>query len=233
MAAINSENIRTAVDLVTHADLRVTAHEIGKQAWGERCYLGLRADLSLLPDRKPARLPVEMRPVDLAGFRGFETERGRAGSADLKQLLLRERYRLHGVTTLYVAETSGHRPIYCQWIVRPSEMAVLDSCVPDTYEHLGGDEVMLEGAYTFTDFRGKKAMSDGMWQLLAIARDEGYASALTYVADDNVPSLRGCAAVGFTPDHAHRSVRRLTRRRTDRLPADADMWRRWSAATGR
>ena len=92
---------------------------------------------------------------------------------------------------------------------------------------------MLEGAYTFTEFRGKKAMSDGMWQLLAIARDEGYASALTYVADDNVPSLRGCAAVGFVPDHAHLSVRRLTRRRTDRLPVDDAMWERWRAATGR
>jgi len=35
MSSISSENIRTAVDLVTHADLRVTAHEIAEQAWGE------------------------------------------------------------------------------------------------------------------------------------------------------------------------------------------------------
>jgi hypothetical protein len=172
-------------------------------------------------------------PVDLHAFHGFERERERAGSADLKQLLLRERFRQHGVTTLYVAETSGRRPIYCQWLIRPAEMPRIEACVPDTYEHLGGGEVMLEGAYTFTDFRGKKAMSDGMWQLLAIARDEGHTSALTYVAEDNVPSLRGCAAVGFVPDHAHRSVRRLTRRRTDRLPVDGPMWELWRSATGR
>jgi hypothetical protein len=233
MSSISSENIRTAVDLVTHADLRVTAHEIAEQAWGERCYLGLRCDLSALPERKPARLALEMRAAELLSFHGFEMEREHAASADLKQLLLRERFRLHGVTTLYVAETSRGRPIYCQWLIRPSEMPLMDACVPDTYEPLGDGEVMLEGAYTFTEFRGKKAMSDGMWQLLAIARDEGFASALTYVADDNVASLRGCAAVGFVPDHAHVSVRRLTRRRTDRLAVDDAMWAAWRAATGR
>jgi len=174
-----------------------------------------------------------MRPAELLSFHGFETEREHAASSDLKQLLLRERFRLHGVTTLYVAETSRGRPIYCQWLIRPPEMPRMEDCVPDTYEPLGADEVMLEGAYTFTEFRGKKAMSDGMWQLLAIARDEGYASALTYVADDNVPSLRGCAAVGFVPDHAHVSVRRLTRRRTDRLPVDDAMRARLRTATGR
>jgi len=233
MSAISSENIRTAVDLVTHADPRVTAHEIAERAWGQRCYLGLTADLTRLPDRKPARLKLEMRPVDLLSFHGFESERAHASSADLKQLLLRERFRLHGVSTLYLAETSRARPIYCQWLVRPSEMPRMDACVPDTYEELAPDEVMLEGAYTFSQFRGKKAMSDGMWQLLAIARDEVFASALTYVADDNVASLRGCAAVGFVPDHAHVSVRRLTRRRTDRLAVDDAMWAAWRAATGR
>jgi len=121
MSAISSENIRTAVDLVTHADPRVTAHEIAERAWGQRCYLGLTADLTRLPDRKPARLKLEMRPVDLLSFHGFESERAHASSADLKQLLLRERFRLHGVSTLYLAETSRARPIYCQWLVRPSE----------------------------------------------------------------------------------------------------------------
>jgi hypothetical protein len=233
MSAISSENIRTAVDLVTHADPRVTAHEIAERAWGQRCYLGLTADLTRLPDRKPARLKLEMRPVDLLSFHGFESERAHASSADLKQLLLRERFRLHGVSTLYLAETSRARPIYCQWLVRPSEMPRMDACVPDTYEELAPDEVMLEGAYTFSQFRGKKAMSDGMWQLLDIARREGYRRALTYVADDNVPSLRGCGAVGFVPDHAHFSIRRLTRRHTDRQPLTAAIREQWRAATGR
>jgi len=142
-------------------------------------------------------------------------------------------HRFIPAPTLYGAETSRGRPIYCQWLIRPPEMPRMEDCVPDTYEPLGEDEAMLEGAYTFTEFRGKKAMSDGMWQLLAIARDEGYASALTHVADDNVPSLRGCAAVGFVPDHAHVSVRRLTRRRTDRLPVDDAMRARLRTATGR
>ena len=45
--------------------------------------------------------------------------------------------------------------------------------------------------------------------------------------------MLGCAAVGFVPDHALVSVRRLTRRRTDRLPVDDAMRARWRTATGR
>ena len=77
------------------------------------------------------------------------------------------------------------------------------------YAKLAGGEVLLEGAYTFTRFRGVGAMADGMWQLLAMARRDGARCAFTYVADDNIPSLRGCANVGFVADHVHFSVRRL------------------------
>ena len=44
-------------------------------------------------------------------------------------------------------------------------------------------------------------MADGMSQLLASARDAGDLKAYTYVDEGNIPSLRGCANVGFEPDH--------------------------------
>ena len=56
-------------------------------------------------------------------------------------------------------------------------------------------------------------MTDGMSQLLASARDAGDLKAYTYVDEGNIPSLRGCAKVGFEPDHLCLVVRRFGMRR--------------------
>ena len=92
-------------------------------------------------------------------------------------------------------------------------------------------EVLLEGAYTFTGARGQGVMADGMWQLLDRARTDGARTAITYVAQDNIPSLRGCANVGFRPDHVRRHARRAGRTRSafDRLDPEAQA--AWDAAT--
>ena len=45
-------------------------------------------------------------------------------------------------------------------------------------------------------------MADGMAQLLADALAAGDRKVYTYVTEGNIPSLRGCANVGFEPDHA-------------------------------
>jgi hypothetical protein len=74
------------------------------------------------------------------------------------------------------------------------------------------------------------AMADGMRQLLVRARDAGDRRVFTYVAEGNIPSLRGCANVGFVPDHLRLDVRRFGLRRTRRVPLDASSQARWAAA---
>ena len=73
-------------------------------------------------------------------------------------------------------------------------------------------------------------MADGMLQLLRIAREEGALAAITYVASDNVASLRGCAAVGFVPDHLRRSTRRVGLRNSSPFPIDAKTQALWLTA---
>jgi hypothetical protein len=51
------------------------------------------------------------------------------------------------------------------------------------------------------------------------------------VAIDNVPSLRGCANVGFDLDHVRVSVRRLGRRRSFTHDPDAYASLAWGNAT--
>ena len=124
-----------------------------------------------------------------------------------------------GVRSLFVAEVDG-QAAYCQWLVRAADQAAIQRHSPHTYAPLRDGEVLLEGAYTFTPFRGKKAMAAGMVQLLHIARDEGAVAAITYVAADNVPSLRGCARVGFVVDRRRVTTVRFGRRRSLELAAD-------------
>jgi RimJ/RimL family protein N-acetyltransferase len=90
---------------------------------------------------------------------------------------------------------------------------------------------MLEFAYTFTPFRGLGIMGDAMRRLLQVAADDGHRSAITYVRDDNIPSLRGCQKVGFDLDHVRATSHRagITRHAFD--PPTEDDRRRWAEAT--
>ena len=111
-----------------------------------------------------------------------------------------------------------------------ADQARLHRSTGGLFPPLADGEVLVEGAYTFIAFRKQGAMADGMNQLLATARSEGAHSAITYVTDDNVPSLRGCANAGFELDHVRVTTRRLGRRASRRAPLDASARAAWEKA---
>lgn len=206
--------------------LRDVVGIVGEQTWYTKYFFGLTAPL---PPRspRPARIPIEMRPVEARDFRGFVEERSVATGANYAQVLLRQNLCQSGLGQLYVAADGNGRPIYAQWLIRPRDRETLELHSPGRYAPLADDQVLVEGAYTFLQFRQLGAMRDGMAQLLQVAADEGMATAYTYVETHNVPSLRGCAEVGFIPDHVRASVRRLGRRRSMMEPlteADLTVW---------
>jgi hypothetical protein len=201
------------------------------QAWSSETYLGLRCPLEALPERRPARVPVVMERTDCASFDGFAGELDRVNGPEAIEILVRAWSCAAGVRTLYVATGGDGAPLYCQWLITEHDQSAMHAHSPDRYPALWPGEVLLEGAYTFTGGRGQGVMADGMWQLLDRARSGGARTAITYVAQDNVPSLRGCANVGFHPDHVRRHLRRAGRIRSsfDRLDVEAQA--AWDAAT--
>jgi hypothetical protein len=172
-----------------------------------------------------------MTPRDCATFDGLDQELPRTSGTDYLEVLLRLWSCEAGIRELFVADGAVGQPAYCQWLVRQRDQWRLHEHAPGRYPALRTDEVLLEGAYTFLAYRRRGAMADGMWQLLARARDEGARAAITYVADDNRASLRGCAAVGFEPDHMSRADRRLGFRRSVLLPIDATARQFWESST--
>lgn len=171
-----------------------------------------------------------MEPYDPATFTGFADELRGVSGGDTVEIVQRLELCEAGVKTLYVAVDDSGAPLYAQWLVRPDEQDALHRATDGLFPELGDGEALVEGAYTFVNARKQGAMGDGMNQLLLRARDAGDTKVFTYVAVANIPSLRGCANVGFVPDHLRRDVRRLGFRSIRRIPVDEAAQASWDAA---
>jgi hypothetical protein len=204
------------------------AGRVRARLWSTTTAFGLVARLDDLPEPRPAEIPVAMAPI--AAFEGFSDEAASADGEDALEAERRDALCRAGVTTLYVAATEDG-PAYAQWLVLPHEQAALHAHLP-LFPRLADGEALVEGAYTFLRARGRGVMADGMHQLLVRAQEAGAERALTYVSLDNVPSLRGCARVGFRPDHLRTDARRLGRRIVKRAPLDAAGRAAWERAVG-
>jgi hypothetical protein len=169
-----------------------------------------------------------MQSVEVGAFRGFDSELEHASRANYLNVLLLTWYCRAGVESLYVGTSDG-RPAYAQWLVKPGD----ESHIPrGRYPELEADELLLEGAYTFEGFRGLGLMTVGMGQLVQRAREAGASTVVTYVDVDNVPSLKGCANVGFSPALMRTTRHRVGLGRWTGSPLDSSARGAWRAATG-
>ena len=228
MAAVRLRDLAAAARVL---GVRQTLEIARDRFWSQpHIYLGLRCDLEALPEVPKARVPVEMVPRDPAHAAAFRDELLNVGGADYLQVLLRVWIADAGVRVLYLAESPSGSPIYAQWLVRRTDQPRIAKVMPDAHDELSDGEVLLEGAYTFHEFRGYGAMADGMMQLLHDARQDGHRFAITYVGAENVPSLRGCARVGFDLDHVRINTMRVGRRTSVRAEISPDTQASWDAA---
>lgn len=226
---------RTKLDLpalVRRVGPALTLRIGAEQVWHTKLFLGLRCDLARLPDVPPAKEAIVMQRRGTFEYGGFEQELTRAMGRDYIEVLFRIRSCSASVEALYAADGSDRGPAYAQWLVRPADQELLHRHAPGRYAVLGTNEVLLEGAYTFSAYRRMGIMVDGMAQLLRIASSEGFQTATTYVSVDNLSSLRGCSRVGFTLDHVRHNVRRLGRRESLVRPTNSHAQTIWGAATG-
>jgi len=211
---------------------RAVGSRAARRVWGRRDWFVLRVELDGRPDVRPGRVAVEMAERDPDSFTGFREALAGARGDDLLELRWRTQWCLDGVRDLYVASDGDGAPLYAQWLIGPERQA-------HAYGHhlagtlpLGADERIVEAAYTFAHARGLGAMRAGMAQLLDTARDQGARRVWTHVTVDNVPSLRGCAALGFVPDHVRHDVHRLGRVSVVRRPVSGQLLDHWRRVTG-
>jgi GNAT superfamily N-acetyltransferase len=208
---------------------RLSGEALRRELWSERNFFELRCDLTQpAPPPRRAQLDLTMQSVEAGAFRGFDNELEHASRTNHLNVLLLTWYCRASVETLYVGTSDG-RPAYAQWLVKPGDEVHIPR---GRYPKLEADELLLEGAYTFEEFRGLGLMTVGMGQLVQKAREAGASTLVTYVDFDNVPSLRGCANVGFAPALMRTSRHRVGLGRWTGSQLDSFAQAAWRTATG-
>ncbi len=119
------------------------------------------------------------------------------GPIDKKELILRLFFYEAGFKNCYVARNTKGQIVYLQWLIYPYENVIIKSRFGSRFYPLKEKEVMLENAFTFPRFRGLGLLPSVSAQLLDIARQDGYASCITYIRKDQIVSLNEFTRLGF------------------------------------
>jgi hypothetical protein len=160
--------------------------------YSNRTDLVLRRDLSIRVVTPVAKIPIHVRELqaqDIPTLIKSVPERFPAFKAGLK--------------TCYVAVTEDGQICYMQWLINPSENHLRPRKVGLL---LQPDEVLLEWAFTFEQFRGLGIMAAAMAKICERAAEAGARWAITLVEQNNVASLKGCKNVGFSPYQLRREI---------------------------
>lgn len=220
--AVASRWLWTMADLVRGGRIGTLVTKVRRYLYSDTHAFALRRDLHIPFEAPPARVPLtvrQLRDSDVA-------ELLQHGPADEDALERASRARMlrAGLPGCHVGATEGDRPCYMQWLLGHEDNEQIQRYFGDAFPILNPDTALLEGAYTPVAHRGKGIMPAAMAQIAERADQLGARYVITFVAADNIPSLKGCERAGFQP-HAVRTERvRLFRRRvtieplTDRHP---------------
>jgi RimJ/RimL family protein N-acetyltransferase len=196
--------VRRAVDIARHK-------EPYRSEW---ISLGLARDLSVPFPAPAAKVPITVRPLRDEDWATLFDLDDPGISADERELRLhRLELARERTGSPFVAVTTEGEPCYLQWLFTPAENEQMRGFFNEVFPHLAPGEMLLEGAYTPEKHRGKGIMPCAMAQIADEAAARGARRVVTFVTEDNVPSLKGCAKAGFAP-YIRRTVRWAGLRRT-------------------
>lgn len=164
------------------------ARELVKRMFSNSESYLLRRDLTVPFQAAAAKQPIEVRPIR---------------DSDISAILAARPGRLlilkANIPTCYLATTASGEICYMQWLIEQSELERFRPFFDGELRNLRKDEVLLEFAYTFEQFRGQKIMPAAMAAIAERGLLSGARYAVTYVQKDNIAALKGCAAAGFSP----------------------------------
>ena len=201
-----------------------------RRVWSNSPNIGLRTDLTLLPEYPPSGIPIVIEQVTCPEFNGFREALAQTSGKDAIDLLWRARMCDAGVRSLYVGYTEDREPVFAQWLITARDQEALHAYT-NGYLEFAEDEAVFEGTYTFPRFRGFGIMGQGSRLMFELAIAQGIRFAVGYVELDNLPQLRATARTGAIPDHLCVVRWRCGRRRIDRRELDERTMASWHALT--
>jgi len=164
------------------------ARELVKRIFSNSESYLLRRDLTVPFQASAAKQPIEVRPIKDSDIPAILSARpGRL-------LILQAK-----IPTCYLAITANGEICYMQWLIEQADLDRFRPFFDGELRTLRKNEVLLEFAYTFEQFRGQKIMPAAMAAIAEKGLLSGARYAVTYVQKDNIAALKGCAAAGFSP----------------------------------
>lgn len=169
----------------------------------EATRFGLRRDLTHPFPAPPAKIPISVRPLVEADLTTLLAVDDTTSPEDRYEIACRRAMAAKRIAGAFVAvdERDG-TPCYVQWLFGAADNDFVRKL--HGFPQLAADEALLEGAYTPASHRGLGIMPAAMAQIAEKADTIGARYVITFVAPDNIPSLKGCQRCGFSPDLVHR-----------------------------
>jgi len=121
-----------------------------------------------------------------------------------RQLIGRALFYEKGFTNCYALKTEKGDIACLVWIIYPTENQLLKTYFSREYYQLKDNMVMLEKIFTFPKFRGLGFFAAITVELLNMAKEQGYQSAVGYIRHDVIISLNEYMRLGF---RIHKIVR--------------------------
>lgn len=124
-----------------------------------------------------------------------------------KDILHRYAHLAENIPTCYVVEdqTIGE-PVFIQWLMTERSNNSISRFFKGRFPKLSPNEALLENAYIPKHHRGKGVMVQALLVMSEFATAEGFGWLATFVAKENLPSLKGCLRAGFYPFAIRRDV---------------------------
>lgn len=197
---------------------------VASRLYQEWLSYGLRRDLSIAFEVPKARIPIsvrELRDTDIPHL--FPSDTSQLPREAQLEIAARRAHLRENIPTCYVAiDLRKDTPCFAQWLMDSRQNDKIQRFFDGRFPLLHSDEALLENAYTPLEYRGKGIMPTAMAMIAEHAIEMGCRYVLTFVAQENVPSLKGCTKAGFTPYLARHDTRMLfhlfKRRRFSPLP---------------
>ncbi len=216
--------LKLAFTLLASGRYRAVLGALRQRVYSDTHALGLRRDLTIGFDAPSAKIGLHIRPLvasdvdPLLAVDELDLTDDFVVQRNLQSWLLEA-----GIGTCYVAVSDDGDLCYMQLLIGASENAQIQHHFGGLMPMLQPDVALLEGAYTSPRHRGQRIMPAAMAHIAERATDLGARYVITFVNEDNIPSLKGCERAGFTPYTRRTKRHRLFRRSVTFTPLPADV----------
>jgi RimJ/RimL family protein N-acetyltransferase len=170
---------------------------------------GLCRDLNDPLERPAAKIPLAVRPLLEADVPSLlSTDNAQGDTRDKLEIAWRRAFLdKKGTKGCFVAvDLRNDTPCYMQWLMSSADNDFIQSL--GGFPRLAQNEALLENAYTPAAYRGLGIMSAAMALIAERAADFGARYVLTFVDEQNIPSLKGCERSGFHPHMLHHKTQK-------------------------